>query len=809
MKKNLYLMITCMLLTLCGFSAEAATKTVTVKTNDTSGLQVRNPNDDSAFLTWSTTESDGSGQMNVTLDEGQMLVFIAATGKEIQKVKIGTTEWGTRSSFDFDSLNDNDVVEVTVGAPVDRSKNITITTNIEGAVYAAANGYSGTTEATWSGTTGTLKVPEKAGLQISANSGYSVTNVKIGENDKGTQTYFQFSDFADSDTFTVTVAEKQPKVVEVIGNNSQIKVSYNNSDVEYKNDKWTVTLPDGTYESVNITPLDGFAIKSAKDGNDVDYKSPSSPGAQTVNVYPSNLPDGTTTITVESYNIEESRTASFSIEIEGEGNASDVKVTRNGEYQGIPVSEFNNIKFNPETELPIKIAHVNGNKTLYKVTVGEDVLAAPESGNEYTISTLASGTVIKVAPAYPDVDVNVTFTFTNEGTQNAITLNVDGESVPAEEWQVQGYTWKLGQKVGIYPNNSDFDNISVTVNGGTTTNFIVTEESGYTVNVTATKKPTCKLTVLCDDIDYIYVTKDGNKLRFEEGSHEMEITQGAYIWFGADEGWKITSVIDYTNNGNTPLTYAFQLNSDMTVIVYPEEYKRDKNAVIYLEESDKWAANEYNKQVSIGSGDLNKQIKLSDGYNFVKYNENDRPFYITASKSDYSACTYYLNGVKLENLYGDELRTMPENSVIKIFTAEPASHTVNYTIADGVNAKVAHDYLTEVASPGANHSLQHGTHVVITPVQRTGLIVKANDEAVSPDAEGRFVVPVTADTNISIANDGHVGVNDILEGENGEAVSFEVYNLQGIRVLSNATADDVRNLPAGIYIVNGKKVAIK
>lgn len=803
MKKNLYLMITCMLLTLCGFSAEAATKTVTVKTNDTSGLQVRNPKwvygstDVDEFLSW----ADASTQMNVTLEEGENLVFQAAEGKEIQAVKIGTTNWGKRSSFGYDDLNENDVVDVTVGAPVDSSKTITITTNIEGAVSVSEQRNYQT--ATWSGTTGTLKVPENAGLQISANSGYSVTNVKIGENDKGTQTYFQFSDFADGDTFTVTVAEKQPKVVEIVGNKDQIKVSFGGSDVEYQNDKWTVSIPDGSYSSVDINPLEGFAIKSAKNASDYDYKSSYSKNVQ---LYSSNLPDGTTTITVESYNIEESRTASFSIEIEGDGNASDVKVTRNGEYQGIPVSEFNNIKFNPETELPIKIAHVDYNKTLYKVTVGEDVLAAPESGNEYTISTLASGTVIKVAPAYPDVDVNVTFTFTNEGTQNAITLNVDGESVPAEEWQAHGYTWKLGQKVGIYPNNSDFDNISVTVNGGTTTNFIVTEERGYTVNVTATKKPTCKLTVLCDDIDYIYVTKDGNKLRFEEGSNEMELTQGAYIGFGTDEGWKLTEVIDNTNNGNTTISGQFSLNSDMTVAVYLEQ--RNKTAVIYVEESDKWSGN---GQVTIGSYPTSLDINLAKGYNFVNYAESDRPFSLRIYQTDYSATTYYyLNGTKLENIYSsDELTNMPENSVIKIFTAEPASHTVNYTIADGVNAKVAHDYLTEVASPGANHSLQHGTHVVITPVQRTGLIVKANDAAVSPDAEGRFVVPVTADTSISIANDGHVGVNDILEGENGEAVSFEVYNLQGIRVLSNASADDVRNLPAGIYIVNGKKVAIK
>lgn len=803
MKKNLYLMITCMLLTLCGFSAEAATKTVTVKTNDTSGLLVRNPKwvygstDVDEFLSW----ADASTQMNVTLEEGENLVFQGAEGKEIQKVVVGTTEWGKRSSFGYDDLNENDVVDVTVGAPVDRSKNITITTNIEGAVSVSEQrNYQ---PATWSGTTGTLKVPENAGLQISANSGYSVTNVKIGGIDKGTQAYFQFSDFSDGDTFTVTVAENQPKVVEIVGNQNQIKVSFGGSDVEYQNDKWTVSIPDGSYSSVDINPLEGFAIKSAKDASDYDYKSSYSKNVQ---LYSSSLPDGTTTITVESYNIEESRTASFSIEIEGTGNASDVKVTRNGEYQGIPASEFNKIKFNPETELPIKIAHVDYNKSLYKVTVGEDVLPAPESGNEYTISTLVNGTVIKVAPAYPDKDVNVTFTFTNEGTQNAITLNVDGESVPAEEWQAQGYTWKLGQQVRIYPNNSDFDNISITVNGGTTTNFIVTEENGYTVNVTATKKQTCKLTVLCDDIDKIFVTKDGNKLRFEGDSNEMELIQGAYIGFGTDEGWKLEKVLDNTDNEDTPISGQFSLNSDMTVSVYLEQ--RNKTAVIYVEESDKWSGN---GQVTIGSYPTSSDINLAKGYNFVNYAESDRPFSLRIYQTNYSATTfYYLNGTKLENIYSsDELTNMPENSVIKIFTAEPESHTVNYTIADGVNAKVAHDYLQEVASPGANHSLQHGTHVVITPVQRTGLIVKANDASVNPDAEGRFVVPVTADTNISIANDGHSGVNDILEGENGEAVSFEVYNLQGIRVLSNASADDVRNLPAGIYIVNGNKVAIK
>ncbi len=51
----------------------------------------------------------------------------------------------------------------------------------------------------------------------------------------------------------------------------------------------------------------------------------------------------------------------------------------------------------------------------------------------------------------------------------------------------------------------------------------------------------------------------------------------------------------------------------------------------------------------------------------------------------------------------------------------------------------------------------------------------------------------------------YTGVEDVIAG----ADSFTVYNLQGILVLSEATADDVKALPAGIYIVNGSKVAVK
>lgn len=42
-----------------------------------------------------------------------------------------------------------------------------------------------------------------------------------------------------------------------------------------------------------------------------------------------------------------------------------------------------------------------------------------------------------------------------------------------------------------------------------------------------------------------------------------------------------------------------------------------------------------------------------------------------------------------------------------------------------------------------------------------------------------------------------------------EPTTVDVYNLTGIRVLKNAPKENVNNLPAGLYIVNGKKVMVK
>ena len=42
-----------------------------------------------------------------------------------------------------------------------------------------------------------------------------------------------------------------------------------------------------------------------------------------------------------------------------------------------------------------------------------------------------------------------------------------------------------------------------------------------------------------------------------------------------------------------------------------------------------------------------------------------------------------------------------------------------------------------------------------------------------------------------------------------DASRSDVYNLQGIRILTGATHADINTLPAGIYIIGGRKITVR
>ena len=96
-------------------------------------------------------------------------------------------------------------------------------------------------------------------------------------------------------------------------------------------------------------------------------------------------------------------------------------------------------------------------------------------------------------------------------------------------------------------------------------------------------------------------------------------------------------------------------------------------------------------------------------------------------------------------------------------------------------------------------------------------VIGADNELVGPDANNPAMCVTENYKNVTFTltvEEGKlylymVGENVGIDAVNAEDGLYNVYNYQGIRVLNNADKDAVKALPAGFYIVNGKKVVIK
>lgn len=120
-------------------------------------------------------------------------------------------------------------------------------------------------------------------------------------------------------------------------------------------------------------------------------------------------------------------------------------------------------------------------------------------------------------------------------------------------------------------------------------------------------------------------------------------------------------------------------------------------------------------------------------------------------------------------------------------------------VRDGQCTITVDDRITNVAAWAGKHSVLPGTEISIKPETGYDVTVKVDNVERSADADGAYVVNVMANTAIEIST-ASSGINDI---EAAKTASSDVYNLQGVRIARNA---DIKQLPAGIYIVNGKKI---
>lgn len=598
----------------------------------------------------------------------------------------------------------------------------------------------------------------------------------------------------DGGTVTITTCEKAAKVFTLIGNPEQVLVTMDYQEQTAVDGQWV--LKPGDWSSISITARTGYILRSVTDGaGEGLYVYNNS-----VSIYAGNY-SSSQTFTIESADESEVRTASFTVVVVGE--YSNVNLQRSSDNQTLSLTgESTVIRFDPANETSYTAGHVVYTKSLYKVSV--DGNPAEQRDSQWAFS-VSDGSTVTIETEFPEVYVPVSFSFTNEGTEGAISnVQVDGSNV--FNWQDADFTVKMGSSLYVITDNSNYDITSATLNGQpiSTDPYQCTVSSEEPLNFvyTATKKKPYTVTVETDCPEGILLYNNYGAydspldVTFDaDGIAVVEIPLGKpYLFVQPVDGYIVTAI----ESGSETYTpgYSIYVSGDMEIFVSAEPITRDNNLTLYVQ-SGSWSYRNFSTGYGTSNARSWQDSNLPFGYTSLAFGNVDLPIYI----SGYPALYAYLNGEQLQVNYGSVyLYSLEDGAVIKMFYEEPSTYTVEYTISDDVDVEVRHDQATLIDAPSV-HPVVGPTEVHITPkaaVTRESadpLVVTANDNPVSC-VNGKYIVNVEGDTNIKVAPNTTVGIDNVSADQ---ATDDAVYNLQGIRVNKD-------NLPAGVYIINGKKV---
>lgn len=494
----------------------------------------------------------------------------------------------------------------------------------------------------------------------------------------------------------------------------------------------------------------------------------------------------------------------------------------------------------PTSGEELVITPTDGNR-FYKVRVNDKYDVAAQSEYDYTTGgykfvyyiyvddTAESnygGPVekVEVLTEYPaDATFNVAFQYYNTKTYQtfeandvitsvtvngaAATLNADGTLTvkPKDEVAVGinttdyafGSIGSTDNTVNVYSLTDGVANLGAILADMT---FVVCVAKSVPVNFT--------LTLDCDpslvDVQLDYMSVAG----LQKGDNAISAEAGQYISV-VPQNCELTSI---TYDGveqlrSTPYSYTWYgtVNEGMqNMTIKAAEIVRDIPFIFYI--------NRQPDDISYSAGYIafrfdgasSYRVEPVNGYNTIYTRDADGQFSVLVSCYDgsfnYKA---YFNDEEAA-VAGYYYSFLPDtNDVIKLFLytpdeGEPTPYDVTFTTVGEVdNLTATKDHAKSVAV---------GNNVVEKAVGYTEWTL-ATDHAIVVDGkmltatDGVYSFATTGKTNVTI-----VATNSIGDIAVDNATAGPVYNLQGIRVAADAAS---ANLPAGIYIVNGKKVAIK
>lgn len=168
----------------------------------------------------------------------------------------------------------------------------------------------------------------------------------------------------------------------------------------------------------------------------------------------------------------------------------------------------------------------------------------------------------------------------------------------------------------------------------------------------------------------------------------------------------------------------------------------------------------------------------------------------------------------LLNVTFESEETIVESIQHITFTFPDAAEGLKYPFASGITSDITLTY-----TPSANLNADEEVyHPIGAQLSNGNTVTLTFGEALTATGTYKLTVPAgvfeeennPSSTNALIERtysiDIRNGVDSIIAGNNS---TFTVISLQGVTLLSDASAEVVADLPAGIYIINGHKVIIK
>ncbi|MBD5232942.1 MAG: hypothetical protein HDS65_02055 [Bacteroidales bacterium] len=488
------------------------------------------------------------------------------------------------------------------------------------------------------------------------------------------------------------------------------------------------------------------------------------------------------------------------------------------------------IPYNPEKESLLQIKPRNYGEGLYKVLV--DGKEATKSSSGFSVNLVdksgdepAYAENIEVLANYPE-DLKYKVTIALDAPKEIVKyIRVNGTDVDdiAACLTEEGFEVAPMAVVAIGLDDNNYEVTKLTDNGSTKYVYsqltidgidcdhnIVIEGaklSVYTVTVNVTGAEGVVAEYNYDDYTFV---EGENTIKATKKSNHLEITQAP--------GWEITKLTDsegydYLEDYNWSWYHeaSLYLKEGVTYTIEAIKIERNNQIVVYVDDMD-LASLDY---VTCGFKNFDVTESLTSGYNVFNFREQDGEFsiYLSTYSGLYSNLVSYKNAEILPASYDGakyrEDEKVAHNDVYKFFfDNDPGTHTVTFDVDEELldALEVSQDIITEVDLTAPAVAVGP-TLFTLTPSEdcEAEITVKVGDAELEA-VEGTYTFETTADTTVEVKAKDNSGVDNVLTAG---ADTADVYNLQGIRVARNASAADVKALPAGLYIVNGAKVLVK